>query len=835
MTYSLGYDIAEPPTLTMAPSPADLASPDTRAAASQGDLYAGQEGPTFDALSAHYVATRDAQIYAGNSNSEAMAARDATQAQLDRIRAATGVTVNNPFLAPPLTGTEMDDPNAAPEDRATLAAYAADHPDYRPGQLLDAQAQIDAAPYRANAFSQRLQDLARQFPDQAGVINPVGPGYFGPEAGAVLARASLANEGALPGAGLGGFLASMAGGMSGMMRDPIQQAAMFVGGGEIGAVSRVGAIAETALRQGALAAGAQALSEPGVQAWRDQIGVDHGFTPAAEDVGWAALLGAIPGGALGAFHHLAPRVDPATLRDAITAAQAGDPAAAETIGKVAPADAMPAVHAAIDAARLDREALPPVPPGARPGDLDALYGDALARAEDPSAPLPEPATLARKGITDARARDALAGLEGDGATWPRAVDTLRADPALVESALASQRPDLVMLGRLASLDDTALSLVRAGDARPEFAQHVAAITADPSAQIELIGRLKRWAPASEDAARQVISDSLEIRNSRAIQGAILRPDPPPAMTEPRRVATSRPRPQTLVAFLRSAGGLRDEGGDLKSLGFGKTRAARGLINPNGLSLDHAREIAAEAGYLGANTDHAMSETTIADLIDALDGGDRYSVHDEEAVVAANARRASEARQARLAMSDAQARRAVVKAVGGDAGDLDPLILARAADHLAEGNETDPVAAWDRAALDSERDLMDTSAAFEAGHHGDRIPFDDPPFDDIPFDDAGIPADAGGTPGAGDAAARGGGGEPGDGALQERGGGSPRGDGEGDRGDRGASPGEKPDLIALTPLSDFANGADTRMLTREDLARVGDHEDILARFVEDCAL
>lgn len=64
------------------------------------------------------------------------------------------------------------------------------------------------------------------------------------------------------------------------------------------------------------------------------------------------------------------------------------------------------------------------------------------------------------------------------------------------------------------------------------------------------------------------------------------------------------RPQDIVQFLQDRGGIKDEGGELRSMDA--NLVSRGyfgrLANSNGMPLDHAREIAAEAGYLHPDAD-----------------------------------------------------------------------------------------------------------------------------------------------------------------------------------------------------------------------------------------
>lgn len=84
--------------------------------------------------------------------------------------------------------------------------------------------------------------------------------------------------------------------------------------------------------------------------------------------------------------------------------------------------------------------------------------------------------------------------------------------------------------------------------------------------------------------------------------------------------------QSLGDFLRARGGIQDEGGELSALGVDEERRpfVKKLTQENGLSLDHAAEIAAEAGYI--------PERDINALLDAIDGEARGKpVYSQEAV------------------------------------------------------------------------------------------------------------------------------------------------------------------------------------------------------------
>ena len=117
-----------------------------------------------------------------------------------------------------------------------------------------------------------------------------------------------------------------------------------------------------------------------------------------------------------------------------------------------------------------------------------------------------------------------------------------------------------------------------------------------------------------------------------------------------------PRPQDLHAFVRSAGGIQDRGGDLASMGYGNLVARPG----EGLGADAMRQAAAQAGYLGPNIDHATANTTVNDLFNAI-GSDNpiHSVFDQDAAAQWAARDA--------AMADYNRGGAARGEVGRDAG------------------------------------------------------------------------------------------------------------------------------------------------------------------------
>ena len=119
-----------------------------------------------------------------------------------------------------------------------------------------------------------------------------------------------------------------------------------------------------------------------------------------------------------------------------------------------------------------------------------------------------------------------------------------------------------------------------------------------------------------------------------LRAEIMEPNPKLPENMPVSAAPPMPgKPQTLVNFLQNAGGVRDDGGDLSSLGL--TRFP-GLVTKNGLAPDRARELAHEAGYLGDGSSESINDTYIHDLIDKLQSHPTYSAHDSDMLDAWNA-------------------------------------------------------------------------------------------------------------------------------------------------------------------------------------------------------
>ena len=187
----------------------------------------------------------------------------------------------------------------------------------------------------------------------------------------------------------------------------------------------------------------------------------------------------------------------------------------------------------------------------------------------------------------------------------------------------------------------------------------------------------------------------------------------------RRNAANR-MPTSLVQFLRGMGGVRDDGGDLKSQDM--HRRFIGLVSSRGVSLDQAREAAAEAGYLGHDKERAVSETTVSDLLDALMDHPRYSVDDEQQVHDMKDKLAAKKHERRIA-----AKKMEISSFMDEHGlSPDPEAVERAAALMVD--ERMPMEdAFERAVMQLAHETPETKAALDATATEDG-------FDAIPWDE-----------------------------------------------------------------------------------------------------
>lgn len=257
------------------------------------------------------------------------------------------------------------------------------------------------------------------------------------------------------------------------------------------------------------------------------------------------------------------------------------------------------------------------------------------------------------------------------------------------------------------------------------AEFEADATAKTAAVREQIDAFNRQAEIEAEIARQ----NEEIRNAA-------KPDAP---AQPK--GERERKPVSLFRFLAANGGLqRDNGeglwrGELKAMDLDKVFVPGGgrLVRNQGLDLDRARELAAEAGYLPGygSREEAVAQSSVDDLLVALReeaGGNRVFADDESlrAADVAAAERADDERT--IAFDRWKEEFDEITAESGDA--LPPEIRARAEELFDDGLE--PFDALEKAIMEDyyangspEPIIRGTDANPEAGRLSDE-------FEEIPF-------------------------------------------------------------------------------------------------------
>jgi hypothetical protein len=128
---------------------------------------------------------------------------------------------------------------------------------------------------------------------------------------------------------------------------------------------------------------------------------------------------------------------------------------------------------------------------------------------------------------------------------------------------------------------------------------------------DVLGRSGTAAPIPREVAPVVNSDATtkyDAMRASVAQVAEGRPVNVSPIFEPK----APQRPEDIIDFLQSKGGVQNESGELGVMDLNRPQKGRFgvLVNRNGLSLDYAREAAEEAGFLPEGS-------TIADMLDAV--------------------------------------------------------------------------------------------------------------------------------------------------------------------------------------------------------------------------
>lgn len=263
------------------------------------DTFAGGEGTLGEIFSAGI----DQMLYVDNSFASLEAMHEAYDRRIGEVFEATGVKLFNPIIDGPFGNTI---------------------------QLSD------------DLFMDQVAQATKNLPDQT-VADRLMRNVEGDAIG--IARAADQRLARLmeSRAGLGKWVASFAGGMTGALRDPITLGSLFIGGG-VGAGRTVASrILGTAAREAFVNAGTEAAMQPMVQAWRAKAGLDSGFDQAAANVLFAGALGGFIGGGGRGAGELLMRLPPRAR-----AAAEGDLAAARELLPQIREAMKPAARGALD-------------------------------------------------------------------------------------------------------------------------------------------------------------------------------------------------------------------------------------------------------------------------------------------------------------------------------------------------------------------------------------------------------------------------------------------------------------------------------------------------------
>jgi hypothetical protein len=365
-------DIRDPPILS-------TAEPDPGSMTDRLSAWKQQQDTDGAQLDGLQEASRRNVWYNSSFNSHELALADAASDRIRVLKQATGQELENPFSG----GYEI-------EARARYRDELGHFPDGT-----NAEDRRTMLQKRMAVFDDKMQALKQQYkiPD-AGVSLDTQAKLLANQAIDDSTREWQNAKGTvLP------LMATIVGSLQGSIRDPIQVAGLLATGGAVKATTTLGAIAENAIRQGGLNAGLALVSQPAVQKWRADRGVESGVVPAATDVGMAFLFGNAFGAAgqtlaasLGRAGGRASGVTAETLQKAIS----GDPEAAAIVARHLPDEQGTVLRAAIASEAADRRGMPKPPPGVAPEQAAQTFREALRHAEDPTNnPPPEPLVIAR--------------------------------------------------------------------------------------------------------------------------------------------------------------------------------------------------------------------------------------------------------------------------------------------------------------------------------------------------------------------------------------------------------------------------------------------------------
>lgn len=346
----------------------------------------------------------------------------AADMRIDIIREQTGMTLENPFRQ----GYYMEARKRVEDERAAGG-------DVR----LSAESVLRKA---RDIFNENINLAAERFPDKAAAFTfgqPIEDQARAIGRAAADAQTVAAGNVKDDAVRLG---ATLAGGFAGSLTDPVQVAGLFLGAGEVKAVSTAARLSQVALREAAINAGLQAAEEPFVQAWRKQLGLESGLVPALENIAMAGgLAGLIGGGVQGVREvvQVGRRADIAAIER--VANGEGTLADMDRAAKALGLEIQPETRAAIKAAEaIEADVSATAPKSKADPEANAEASAAAARnAENPETSPPaiapiEPVDISKKPLAVPDLRDEAPAL-GAFRMMDKPVSEIRVSPARLET------------------------------------------------------------------------------------------------------------------------------------------------------------------------------------------------------------------------------------------------------------------------------------------------------------------------------------------------------------------------------------------------------------------
>ncbi|MER9622681.1 hypothetical protein NKI98_14780 [Mesorhizobium sp. M0222] len=324
-----------------------------------------------DAAAALWDTTRDLADYRDNSNAEDIAIGEAYARRNKAIFEATGVQLPNPRK----DFTEKD-----LQEGARIADAGGNPWSVMEGREADWQRQAG--------------ELARMKPEFAGVIGierPIVQDAYAITRGAEEAAGAAEAQANAVGLGRGRKLASsLAGGVVGALRDPMQVATLALGGGAAAPARALGwRLLEAAVTEAAVNGGVEAGVQLASHDYKQKAGVDASLSTGLKQVGLAALFGGGFGGLLEGGRTVARLLGREVPEEVLTRAAAGEAepgdfrTIAEALGVTPDPAAVRAADLAAEQPALDAAAFGPPPAGLTDDEAARMAAQGLRAAELP--------------------------------------------------------------------------------------------------------------------------------------------------------------------------------------------------------------------------------------------------------------------------------------------------------------------------------------------------------------------------------------------------------------------------------------------------------------------